>query len=113
MLLSICVCVLSGFRPVAASTFWKIWAALPPFVVVARPTIDVCLVCQKNMHHIYRSANLSDEDKGELLPAHQAHLSRVDEETGELLPDETGELLPAHQAHLSRVDEDKCVRGDR
>eukprot|EP00745_Piridium_sociabile_P010878 TRINITY_DN17827_c1_g1_i11.p1 TRINITY_DN17827_c1_g1~~TRINITY_DN17827_c1_g1_i11.p1 ORF type:complete len:201 (+),score=51.30 TRINITY_DN17827_c1_g1_i11:118-720(+) len=86
------------------------------------------------MHHIYRSANLSDEDKGELLPAHQAHLSRVDEETGELLPahqahlsrvdedtgelllahqahlsrvyEETGELLPAHQAHLSRVDEE-------
>ncbi|KAL8607147.1 hypothetical protein ACOMHN_009541 [Nucella lapillus] len=41
---------------------------------------DLCWVCQKNVHLIYRSANLSDGEKSDLLLAQQAHLSRVEEE---------------------------------
>ena len=39
---------------------------------------DLCWRCQQNNTNIYRSANLTLEEKGELLQEHAAHLSQVD-----------------------------------
>ena len=41
---------------------------------------DLCWQCQRNNQRIFRGANLSDEEKLELLIKQQQHLSRVDEE---------------------------------
>ena len=41
---------------------------------------DLCWRCQQNNTNIYRSANLTLEEKGELLQEHAAHLSQVDAE---------------------------------
>ena len=70
----------AGHRVVAASTFKKLWLELCPFIVVARPVTDLCWRCQQNNTNIYRSANLTLEEKGELLQEHAAHLSQVDAE---------------------------------
>ena len=70
----------AGHRVVAASTFKKLWLELCPFIVVARPVTDLCWCCQQNNTNIYRSANLTLEEKGELLQEHAAHLSQVDAE---------------------------------
>lgn len=75
-----CCCGFSGGRAVALSTFRKLWNALLPFVVVARPMTDLCWICQHNNYRIFRSANLSDQEKDELLMAQRLHLSRVEEE---------------------------------
>ena len=44
---------------------------------------DLCWVCQQNNNRIFRSANLTDAEKMELLLAQQQHLSRVEEERRE------------------------------
>ena len=86
----------AGHRVVAASTFKKLWLELCPFIVVARPVTDLCWRCQQNSTNIYRSANLTLEEKGELLQEHAAHLSQVDAE---------------RQFYKRQVEESKeCVR---
>ena len=86
----------AGHRVVAASTFKKLWLELCPFIVVARPVTDLCWRCQQNNTNIYRSANLTLEEKGELLQEHAAHLSQVDAE---------------RQFYKRQVEESKeCVR---
>ena len=41
---------------------------------------DLCWRCQRNNTRIYRSANLTLEEKNELVLEHQRHLSQVDGE---------------------------------
>ena len=53
---------------------------LLPYIVVAKPMTDLCWICQNNNYRIFRSANLDDEEKRELLIQQQLHLSSVDEE---------------------------------
>ena len=86
----------AGHRVVAASTFKKLWLELCPFIVVARPVTGLCWRCQQNNTNIYRSENLTLEEKGELLQEHAAHLSQVDAE---------------RQFYKRQVEESKeCVR---
>ena len=56
----------------------KLWMELCLFIVVARPVTDLCWRCQQNNTDIYRSADLTLEEKGELLQEHAVHLSQVD-----------------------------------
>ncbi|WP_419615536.1 hypothetical protein, partial [Thiolapillus sp.] len=53
----------NGYRQVGKSTFGKLWGELCPFIVVARPMTDLCWRCQRNNTRIYRSANLTMEEK--------------------------------------------------
>ena len=48
----------------------KLWMELCLFIVVARPVTDLCWRCQQNNTNIYRSADLTLEEKGELLQEH-------------------------------------------
>ncbi|XP_070174272.1 uncharacterized protein [Littorina saxatilis] len=73
-------CQEQGHRSVCVSTFRKLWAALLPFVVVSKPMTDLCFVCQKNNYRIFRAANITDEEKQELLRTQMEHLEKVDEE---------------------------------
>ena len=50
------------------------------FVVVARPMTDLSWICQNSNCRIFRSANLCDQEKDELLTAQRLHLSGVVEE---------------------------------
>ena len=67
----------SGHRVIGKSTFGKLWNELCPFIVVAKPMTDLCWKCQQNNTHIYRSANLTNEEKNALLLEQQQHLSQV------------------------------------
>jgi len=69
-----------GLRVVCFETFRRVWQQLLPFIVVSKPLTDLCWVCQRNNHLIYRSANLHDADKLRLLEEQTAHLHRVSEE---------------------------------
>ena len=50
------------------------------FVVAARPMTDLSWICQHSNCRIFRSANLCDEEKDELLTAQRLHLSGVEKE---------------------------------
>ena len=87
---------MAGHRVVASSTCKKLWVELCPYIVVARPVTDLCWRCQQNNTNIYGSANLTLEEKTELLQEHAAHLSQVDAE---------------RQFYKQQVEESKeCVR---
>ena len=62
------------------SLFQPSWSALLPFVVVACTMTDLCWICQHNNYQIFRSANLCDQEKDELLMAQRLHLSHMEEE---------------------------------
>ena len=80
----------AGHSVVAVSTFKKLWLLL---------SYCWCQTCHRlllNTTNIYRSANLTLEEKGELLQEHAAHLSQVDAE---------------RQFYKRQVEESKeCVR---
>ena len=63
-----------------ASTFRVLWRELCPYVVVANPMTDLCWRCQQNNTRNYRSANLTLEEKNDIVLEHQRHLSQVDGE---------------------------------
>ena len=71
--------IAGGYRQVAKSTFGKLWGELCPFTVAARPTTDLCWRCQRNIK-IYRSTNLTLEEKDKLLLEQQRHISQMEEE---------------------------------
>ena len=53
-------------RPVAYTTFCKVWRNFLADVVVCKPMTDVCATCQNNSVAIIRSINLSEEEKSEV-----------------------------------------------
>jgi hypothetical protein len=50
-------------RVMGSSSFFEFWQKLCPFTITAKPMTDLCWICQKNNNLIFRSANLSDENK--------------------------------------------------
>jgi len=57
------VCVESGLRAAARTTFLRYWRELAPHILVMKPMTDLCWVCQKNSTAITRAKNMLDEDK--------------------------------------------------
>ena len=56
-----------SLRPVAYTTFCKVWRNFLANVVVCKPMSDLCATCQKNSTAIVRSFNLSEEEKSEVF----------------------------------------------
>ncbi|XP_070210181.1 uncharacterized protein [Littorina saxatilis] len=83
-------------KVVAKTTFNRLWRELCPFIVVCRPMTDLCWRCQNNNTKIFRSANLTDEEKGELILEQQRHLSIVVAE-GQFYKDEIAQCKTAVQ----------------
>ena len=67
----------AGERAVKVDAFRKLWRSLVPYIVKTRPMTDLCWICQKNNSAIYRSANVSEENKSERVRNQQSHLDRV------------------------------------
>ena len=67
----------AGGRTVKVDSLHKLWPLLVPYTVKTRPMTDLCWICQKNNSAIYRSANVSDENKSERVRNQQAHLEKV------------------------------------
>lgn len=102
----------NGYRQVGKSTFGKLWGELCPFIVVARPMTDLCWRCQRNNTRIYRSANLTMEEKNVLLLEQQAHLSQVEGER-QLYREMTADAKDvAHQRGLQQLQPTRANSGD-
>lgn len=56
------------------------WNELRPLVRITKPMTDLCHTCQKNNSNIYRSANLLDEEKSEIVRKQEAHLLDAERE---------------------------------
>ena len=58
--------VTNNVRPVAYSTFCRVWKRFLAHVVVCKPMTDLCSTCQKNSAAIIRSVNLTEEEKSQV-----------------------------------------------
>ena len=106
------IIVISGHRVIGGSTFRKLWKELCPYIVVARPMTDLCWRCQRNNTHIFRSANLTLDEKTELVQKHQKHLDLVNEER-ELYKKMTAEAKETvQQKGLQRLQRTPANTGD-
>ena len=74
------VCVDTGHRTVAQSTFRSLWLQLLPHIVFSRPMTDLCWTCQRNYRIISSSSNLPEVVKSAKLRKQQEHLAIVQEE---------------------------------
>ena len=72
--------ILPGFFKVSLSSFKREWAKYCPEVFVTRPMTDLCWVCQQNNSRISRSANLTLDEKKQLVSEQDRHLTAVTEE---------------------------------
>ena len=71
---------LAGGHSVGHSKFLELWNELVPHVVISRPMTDLCHTCQKNNSKIYRSANLPETEKSQLLKDMESHLLNSERE---------------------------------
>ncbi|ELU16955.1 hypothetical protein CAPTEDRAFT_211604 [Capitella teleta] len=62
-------------RMVGKSSFFSLWKQLVPHVLACRPMTDLCWECQQSMQLIYRSGNLSEEEK-RICPIYQPNDSK-------------------------------------
>ena len=58
----------AGFCAAAYSAFLSYWPQLAPRILVMKPMIDLCWICQKNSAAIIKSRNMPDETKGLVRP---------------------------------------------
>lgn len=70
----------AGLPVVSYSKFVTMWNELRPLVRITKPMTDLCHTCQKNNSNIYRSANLLDEEKSEIVRKQEAHLLDAERE---------------------------------
>lgn len=70
----------AGLPVVSYSKFVTMWNELRPLVRITKPMTDLCHTCQKNKSNIYRSANLLDEEKSEIVRKQEAHLLDAERE---------------------------------
>ena len=59
---------------VSYSKFVDLWNKIRPQVRIPKPMTDLCYNCQKNNTGIYRSANLSDDEKTDIVREQERHL---------------------------------------
>lgn len=71
---------LAGIHAVGHSKFLELWNELVPYVVICKPMTDLCHTCQKNNSKMYRSANLPESEKSQLLKEMEGHLLNAERE---------------------------------
>ena len=57
------------------SVFGKTWRKLVPTILTARPMTDLCWMCQRHNHLIYRGANLAEDEKSQRLQAQEVTIA--------------------------------------
>lgn len=70
----------AGLPVVSYSKFVTMWNELRPHIRITKPMTDQCHTCQKNNTNIYRSANLPDEEKSDVVRKQEAHLLDAERE---------------------------------
>ena len=71
------VCHKADFQPVGYSLFLDLWNSLLPWIVIAKPSSDLCWTCQKFSESIAANPNLHDTEKVKLVEEYQQHLFEV------------------------------------
>ena len=64
----------AGVTAVSYPKFVEMWNKLRPQMRITKPMTDLCHTCQKNNTSIYRSANLPDDEKNEVVHKQEKHL---------------------------------------
>ena len=64
----------AGVTAVLYPKFVEMWNKLRPKRKITKPMTDLCHTCQKNNTSIYRSANLPDDEKSEVVRKQEKHL---------------------------------------
>ena len=62
-----CAAASAGVTAISYPKFVEVWNKLRPQVRITKPMTDLCHKCQKNNTSIYRSANLPDDEKSEVV----------------------------------------------
>jgi hypothetical protein len=66
-------------KPIALSSFKRIWIKYLPHIAVVSIASDLCETCQNNNNLIIKSVNCSEEEKNERLKAQEKHLNLAKE----------------------------------
>ena len=64
----------ASLSPVKYSLFLELWNSLVPWIVIAKPSSDLCWTCQKFSETLYRTPNLDVHVKAEMTLRYQQHL---------------------------------------
>jgi len=73
-------CEASSLKDVGYSLFVELWQTLVPWVVIAKPSTDLCWTCQNNNQLILQQANIDDVSKVALLQKQLDHLNEAKKE---------------------------------
>lgn len=73
----VAACVAGNKVSVGYSKFVDLWNQLVPYIVIMRPATDLCWTCQKNNSRIFRSANLPESQKSQIVLEQQAHIGHA------------------------------------
>ena len=73
-------CIAADLNPVSYSLFVQLWQELIPWVVIAKPSSDLCWTCQKNSQLIVRNVPENDSDKAALYRTQLDHLEEAKRE---------------------------------
>ena len=71
------VALANGYRGVCLSEFKRLWLEHCPYLIVMKPSTDLCVKCQKHVHAVKNSGNLCEEEKIEKLELYQNHIEKV------------------------------------
>ncbi|XP_067943168.1 uncharacterized protein [Watersipora subatra] len=67
-------CTEDGVVARGITTFRKVWLEVLPFLLISKPSTDLCWTCHRNNTYISRSVTYTDEEKLKLLQDHSDHL---------------------------------------
>ena len=68
---------LSNKRTVSLTSFKSIWNQQCPYLLIMKPSTDLCQKCQKHSYLITNSANISEEEKIERIQSYENHVKTV------------------------------------
>ena len=71
----------AALKPVGHSLFLEMWNKLLPWIVIAKPTTDLCWTCQNFSETLSLRPNLSENDKVSMVEQYQQHLEEAKSNT--------------------------------
>ena len=71
------MCNEADIRAVGYSLFLELWQTLIPWIVIAKPSSDLCWTCQQFSETLANNPNLHDDEKQEMVQRYQEHLKEA------------------------------------
>lgn len=78
------MCNEADIRAVGYSLFLELWQTLIPWIVIAKPSSDLCWTCQQFSETLANNPNLHDDEKQEIVQRYQEHLKEAKKKQGVL-----------------------------